>query len=68
MTMTVRIPIELDKKLSALAEAQHSSKHAVLLRALTEHLDREIKTRLVIESLDETSHDYADLITRLEDA
>lgn len=66
--MTLRIPAHLDAALDALAESQHSSKSAIVIQALEEHLRRERKTQVVLESLDETSRDYADLITRLEDA
>jgi predicted transcriptional regulator len=68
MAMTLRLPAELDRKLEELAEVQHSSKQAVVLRALEDHVARETRRAQVIESLDETSRDYADLITRLEDA
>lgn len=68
MAMTVRIPAELDERLEALADARHSSKHAVVLRAVEEYVARESRTAIVLESLDETTRDYADLIQRLEDA
>lgn len=68
MAMTLRLPAELDRKLDELAEVQHSSKQAVVLRALEDHVAREMRRGQVIESLDETSRDYAALITRLEDA
>lgn len=68
MALTLRIPTDLDAKLEAVAAAQHSSKSAVVLRALEEHVARELKTQAVIDILDETSRDYAELITRLEDA
>lgn len=66
--MTLRLPADLDRKLEELAEVQHSSKQAVVLRALEAHVAREMRRNQVIESLDETSRDYAELITRLEDA
>ncbi|MGB3910743.1 MAG: hypothetical protein WBL06_09765 [Pseudolysinimonas sp.] len=68
MAMTLRLPVDLDRKLEELAEIQHSSKQAVVLRALEDHVARETRRSQVIESLDETSRDYAELITRLEDA
>lgn len=68
MAITLRIPDELDAKLSELADAQHSSKHALVLRAIEEHVAREAKNRVVLASLDETTRDYAELIRRLEDA
>lgn len=68
MAMNLRIPPALDAQLDRLVAAQHSSKNAVVLQAIEEHLRRELKVQQVIESLDETSRDYAELMTRLEDA
>lgn len=68
MALTLRIPDELDARLEALASAQHSSKSAVVLRAVEEHIAREQRTRQVLDLIDETSRDYAELIERLEDA
>jgi predicted transcriptional regulator len=68
MALTLRIPAELDARLETVAAAQHSSKSAVVLRALEEHVARELKTQTVIALLDETSQEYSELITRLEDA
>ena len=67
MAMTLRIPAHLDAALDALAETQHSSKSAIVLHAIEEHLRRELKTQTVLASLDETSRRYAELITRLAD-
>ena len=68
MAMTVRFTKELDNELQKLADAQHTSKHALVLRAVEEHIVRDTKTRRVLESIDETSKDYAETIQRLEDA
>lgn len=68
MAMTIRLPADLDARLDALAEQTHTSKHAVVVQAVEAHIDRQLKTAAVIESLDETSRDYAELIRRLEDA
>ena len=68
MAMTVRLPPELDAQLQKIADARHTSKHALVLQAVEEHVRREAKTRRVLESLDETSRDYAEAIKRLEDA
>jgi len=68
MAMTVRFPPELDAQLQRLAEEKRASKHSLVVQAVEEHLARERKTRAVIESLEETSRDYAGLIARLEDA
>lgn len=66
--MTVRFSAELDERLEALADEQHASKHALVVRAVEELLMRERKTQAVLESIEETSRDYAGLIRRLEDA
>ena len=68
MAMTLRFPTELDEQLQQLADAQHTSKHALVLQAVEEHIMRELKTKRVLESVDETSRDYAELMRRLEDA
>jgi predicted transcriptional regulator len=68
MAMTLRFPPELDSAIQKIADAQHTSKHSLVLRAVEEMVSRDDKTRLVLASLDETSRDYADLIERLKDA
>ena len=68
MAMTVRFSPELDAQLQKVAEARHTSKHALVLQAVEEHLMQEVKTRRVVESLDETTRDYAETIERLKDA
>jgi predicted transcriptional regulator len=68
MAMTVRFSTDLDARLEALAEERQASKHALVVRAVEELLMRERKTQAVLASIDETSHDYAGLIRRLEDA
>jgi predicted transcriptional regulator len=68
MAMTLRFPTELDAALQRLADARHTSKHSLVLRAVEELLMNEEKTRRVLGSLDETSRDYAEMIKRLEDS
>lgn len=68
MAMTLRFPPELDAALQRIADAKHTSKHSIVLRALEEFMGREEKNQRVLSSLDETSRDYAETITRLEDA
>lgn len=68
MAMTVRFSTELDQRLQRLADARHTSKHALVLQAVEDFMSREEKTRRMLESLDETSRDYAAVIKRLEDA
>ena len=68
MAMTVRFSPELDKQLQEIADVHHTSKHALVLQAVEEYIMRDVKTRRVLESIDETSRDYAEAIKRLEDA
>jgi predicted transcriptional regulator len=68
MAMTVRFSTDLDERLDRLAEERHTSKQALVVRAVEEYLMRERKTEAVLASIDETSRDYAGLIRRLEDA
>jgi predicted transcriptional regulator len=68
MAMTVRFSTELDERLQKIADARHTSKHTIVLQALEEYIMRDLKTQRVLESLDETSRDYAETIQRLEDA
>lgn len=68
MAMTVRFSTELDEQLQKIADARHTSKHAIVLQAVEEYIVRDLRTQRVLESLDETSRDYAETIQRLEDA
>jgi predicted transcriptional regulator len=68
MAMTVRIPAELDAQLQKMADARHTSKHALVVQAVEDSVMRDSKARLVLESVGETSRDYAEAIKRLEDA
>lgn len=68
MAMSVRFSPELDAQLQKVAEARHTSKHALVLQAVEEHLMQDLRTKRVIESLDETTRAYAETIERLKDA
>ncbi len=68
MAMTVRFSTELDEQLQKIADARHTSKHALVKQAVEEYLMRDNKTRQVLESIDKTSRDYAETIERLKDA
>lgn len=68
MAMTVRLPAELDAKLEEIARARHTSKHAVLIEAAARFAQSESKTDRVLRAVDEISEQYAEAITRLEDA
>jgi predicted transcriptional regulator len=68
MAMTIRLSPELDEKLQKVADARHTSKHALVLQAVEELVTNEEKSRRVLGSLDETSRDYAEMLKRLEDS
>ena len=68
MAMTLRFPPELDAALQSIADAKHTSKHSIVLQAVEEYVSKEEKNKRVLGSLDDTSRDYAETITRLEDA
>ena len=68
MAMTVRLPEELDRALEAIAEARHTSKHAMLIEAADRFVRQESKTERVLRAIDDIGDEYADAITRLEDA
>ncbi len=66
--MTLRLPEELDRALDEIAEAEHVSKHALVLQGVALVVARQRRRGLVDEALDFVlSHD-ADLLQRLEDA
>lgn len=66
--MTVRLPPELDAQLQKMADASHTSKHALIVQAVADSVLRDSRTRRVLASIDETSREYAEAIRRLEDA
>ena len=68
MAMTLRLSPELDKAAQKVADEEQTSKHSLVIRALEEFIARQQDTRVLLESLDETSRDYAEMIKRLEDA
>lgn len=68
MAINVRLPEELDRQLSELAEEKHVSVHALLLAAAESYVLIEKKTAAVLASVDSTRERYADTIKRLEDA
>ncbi|MFT4230978.1 MAG: ribbon-helix-helix protein, CopG family [Microbacterium sp.] len=66
--MTLRLPEELDRRLEAIAEAEHVSKHALVLQGVTMLVARRDRRAAVDEALDFVlSHD-GELLQRLEDA
>ena len=68
MAMTLRLPSDLDQQLEAIARERSMSKHAVLVEAAMRLVAAETKTSQVIRLADGVVSQYAETITRLEDA
>ena len=68
MAMTIRLSTELDEKLQKVADARHTSKHALVLQAVEEFVITESKTDQVMASVERTLVRDAELLERLEDA
>jgi len=68
MAMTIRLPAELDSALEEIARQRHTSKHALIVEAADRFTRQESKTARVLQSVDDTTRDYAELLKRLEDA
>lgn len=68
MAMTLRIPEELDRQLEEIAAAEHVSKHALLLQAAQQIVERRDRRAQIAGAVDFVlSHDAA-LLERLADA
>ncbi|MBD3943763.1 ribbon-helix-helix protein, CopG family [Microbacterium sp. NEAU-LLC] len=66
--MTVRLPEELDRALDAIAEAEHVSKHSLVVQGVELVVARRGRRSAVDDAIDFVlSHD-AELLQRLEDA
>lgn len=68
MAMTVRFSPELDKQLQEIADARHTSKHAIVLQAVEGLVRAETVESRVMASVDRTLKRDAELLVRLEDA
>jgi predicted transcriptional regulator len=68
MAMTVRFTPEMDAALQRVADATHTSKHSVVLRAVEEMVVAESKREQVMASVERTIVRDAELLARLEDA
>jgi predicted transcriptional regulator len=68
MAMTVRFTPEMDAALQRVADATHTSKHSVVLRAVEEMVVAESKREQVLASVERTIVRDAELLARLEDA
>lgn len=68
MAINVRIPEELDRQLSAVAEEQHISKSALLLQGAELVVARHSRRNEVAAGLDFIFANDAELLVKLEDA
>ena len=68
MAMTVRFSTELDEQLQKIADARHTSKHALVLQAVEVLVKTETKTDRVMASVERTLVRDAELLARLEDS
>lgn len=68
MAINVRIPADLDLALEQLAERDHVSKHALLLRGAQLVVDRATRQEEIDAGLDFVLNHDAELLKRLADA
>ncbi|MGV9769497.1 ribbon-helix-helix protein, CopG family [Microbacterium sp. NPDC003461] len=68
MAMTLRIPEELDEALTAIAEAEHTSKHALILSGLEQLVRERLQAAQVTAGLEVILARDKGLLKRLEDA
>lgn len=68
MALTLRIPEALDRQLEEIAAAEHMSKHALILQAAQQAVDRRSRRGQVADAIAfVVSHDAA-LLEKLADA
>lgn len=65
MAMTLRLPDKLNEDLKVQADTEHTSVHALLLKAAEEYLARHTKRVLIDEAMDWITVEYADALKRL---
>jgi predicted transcriptional regulator len=68
MAMTVRIPAELDAQLQKMADARHTSKHALIVQAVESLMEANTANERIMASVERTLDRDAELLSRLEDA
>lgn len=68
MAINVRVPVELDAALDRVAEAEHVSKHALLLQGAELVVQRHARRAEVDAGLDFVLSNDAELLRRLADA
>lgn len=65
MATTVRLPEELDNEMKELARREHTSVHALLVKAAEEYAARRNKRAQISQAADWIKRDYADALRRL---
>lgn len=68
MAINVRLPEELDRQLSEVAAAEHTSKSSLLLQGAQLVVERHARRNVVDASLRFVKTHDAELLERLEDA
>ena len=68
MAMTVRFSPDVDARLQQIADARHTSKHALVLQAVEDFMETATKTDRVMQSVERTLVRDAELLARLEDS
>ncbi|MBX3093992.1 MAG: ribbon-helix-helix protein, CopG family [Cryobacterium sp.] len=68
MAMTVRFSPDVDARLQQIADARHTSKHAIVLQAVEDFMETATKTDRVMQSVERTLVRDAELLARLEDS
>ena len=68
MAMTVRFSPELDEQLQKIADARHTSKHALVLQTVEALVKTETKADQVMASVERILVRDAELLARLEGA
>lgn len=65
MAMNLRIPEKLNEDLKVQADTEHTSVHALLLKAAEEYVARRNKRARILDAVDRIKVDYADALRRL---
>lgn len=68
MAMTVRLPEDVDRALTELAAKEHTSKHALLIEAVSAYTAARARRSDVDRAVDFVLDHDAELLRRLEDA
>lgn len=68
MAMSLRIPEELDAALEKIAEAEHMSKHALIISGLEQVARERIERSLLRADFERLIQEEAEVLQRLEDA